>query len=335
MGDAAQILNLAEDTAEPVLTGPITIEWNNLSPADWAERLAKCPRSNLLQSFAYARAVRAHRHLMPRFGVIRQGGIESGIVQIAEAKVLGVHTLVLDRGPLWFDGRDDPARNRAFLIEFTKAAPWRLGRFRHVMPEFPDTPENRAALGEARLKPANKKMIGQRSIWIDLAPPEAVRRAALAKGWRGHLKQAEKENLIVAVDESGRTLPWAIGKYSDDKRERGYPGPKPAFLATIAEGCFAQGQGFLLRASKGAEALAFVLILGHGRSATYQTGWTSDRGRAANAHHLLLWRACQHLAAKGYRELDLGGVNPEQAEGVTQFKEAMGGTPYQLVPVYR
>ena len=76
-------------------------------------------------------------------------------------------------------------------------------------------------------------------------------------------------------------------------------------------------------------------MLGHGQCATYQIGWTSADGRTANAHHVLLWDAISLLRDRGYRFLDLGGINPEAASGVTRFKTGLGGTPYALVPIHR
>ena len=55
----------------------------------------------------------------------------------------------------------------------------------------------------------------------------------------------------------------------------------------------------------------------------------------ANAHHVLLWDAISLLRDRGYRFLDLGGINPEAASGVTRFKTGLGGTPYALVPIHR
>jgi lipid II:glycine glycyltransferase (peptidoglycan interpeptide bridge formation enzyme) len=77
-----------------------------------------------------------------------------------------------------------------------------------------------------------------------------------------------------------------------------------------------------------------VLIFRHGRGATYQAGWTTEHGRQTRAHHLLLWRAIETLKADGVAALDLGGINPRMAEGVTQFKEGLGGEPVTLIGLY-
>ena len=40
------------------------------------------------------------------------------------------------------------------------------------------------------------------------------------------------------------------------------------------------------------------------------------------------------LKEKGYRDLDLGGVNDGDAKGVKLFKEGMGGTTVTLIGHY-
>ena len=77
-----------------------------------------------------------------------------------------------------------------------------------------------------------------------------------------------------------------------------------------------------------------ILILCHGRSATYQIGWTSDRGRTCGAHNVLLWQALAQLKARGITTLDLGGMNDETAKGVKAFKEGLGGRTIRTAGLY-
>lgn len=315
--------------------GPLAITFDAIGPDAWGARLARMPRSNLLQSFAYGRAIRLTRQMMPRFGVITLEGEEVGLVQIQEVRLLGLHTFVLDRGPLWITGLASLQVWHKFFEALNAWAPPRIGRWRRIMPELPDGPEHRRLLEECGFRLAKADGEGHRSIWLDLTRPEGDRRVALGKGWRNALTQAEKTRMEVEIDETGRTLDWLLARYAADKKERGYPGPAPRVLRTLAESCFAERQGAIYRAREKGEPLAGILVLGHGAGATYQIGWTSGAGRMLNAHHLLLWRAAAHLAAKGYRDFDLGGINPDTADGVTRFKRGLGGEEYTLVPIYR
>ena len=86
----------------------------------------------------------------------------------------------------------------------------------------------------------------------------------------------------------------------------------------------------ILSARDGSRVLASILLLIHGRSATYQAGWTSDDGRRTACHNLLLWKGIQLLKSRGILDLDLGGINAAHAAGVTKFKLGMGGTTTKL-----
>ena len=67
--------------------------------------------------------------------------------------------------------------------------------------------------------------------------------------------------------------------------------------------------------------MAFVV---QGGCATYHMGWTSDAGRAAGVHAVMLTRAAEALQAEGVRWLDLGSVDTEASPGLARFKLGTG-----------
>lgn len=335
---------MSQSAAQPIVMNPappaaevagMHLRWDIASPVEWAALLAEVPQSNLLQSFPYGVAMRQVRQMMPRFCVIEVDGEAVGVAQFHEAKVLSVHVITLDRGPLWFTKKVPIIWWRQFLDCLTAEFPNRFLRFRRLMPELAVGDVNGRLLQSAGFVRAKQGQIGHRSIWIDLSVDEEARYKALRSNWRQHLRGAEKASFEIKVEETAASLPWLIARYVEDRRARLYPGPSPRFVDVLARAHFTEGTGFLLRAVQAGEAIAAILVLGHGCAATYQIGWTSDAGRKSSAHHLLLWRAMQLLEARGYTGFDLGGTNPETAEGVTLFKQGMGGTAYELLPVYR
>ena len=84
----------------------------------------------------------------------------------------------------------------------------------------------------------------------------------------------------------------------------------------------------------GRERVAAMMFLIHGQAASYQVGWSSEKGRELNAHNLLLWRAMLELRARGVRRLDLGGVNTVRSAGLARFKIGTGGQVLQLAGTY-
>lgn len=310
----------------------LTIDWGKTSVAEWQRLLHLVPRSNVIQTFAYAKAVRSAKQQMTRFGVIKQDGDAVGLVQIQEVKALGLfHTVVLDRGPLWFAEKVSPDYWEAFFHAFDREFPRRIGRWRRIMPELDESDENLKLLLSSGLRMVRQ---GYRSIWLDLRADADKIRERLKGKWRNALNAAEKNGLDVGIDWQMETLPWLLMQYDADKRERKYDGPSAAFLHCLTHAARGTGNVIVLRAMRRERPVAGILILRHGSSATYQIGWTSEEGRKAKAHHLLLWRACVALKEVGVDWLDVGGINEEHAAGVTRFKRGLGGREYRLVGTF-
>ena len=54
-----------------------------------------------------------------------------------------------------------------------------------------------------------------------------------------------------------------------------------------------------VRADLGRDRIAAMMFLIHGEAATYQVGWTSDKGRDMHAHNLILWKGIEELRSRG------------------------------------
>jgi lipid II:glycine glycyltransferase (peptidoglycan interpeptide bridge formation enzyme) len=148
--------------------------------------------------------------------------------------------------------------------------------------------------------------------------------------WRNSLSQAERSGLTLLRDPVGATAHSFLTGYGTDKSAKDYRGPKPRRLGSMIAAAASSGDLLILNAKRERKTVAAMLILRHGCTATYQAGWTSNEGRTSRAHHLLLWTAIEALKAQGVERLDLGGVHPKMAEGVTRFKKGLGGTVITL-----
>lgn len=312
-----------------------TIIWNELSPEEWELRFAALPRSTLLQSYDYARVVCGLQKQKARFGLILISGKEAGLVQILEAGILwnALHTVILDRGPLWFEGFGGAAHIKMFFEELNAQFPARFGRKRRILPEIEDGMTAQKILESVGLRRMEGRE-GYQTIWVDLGQEEEQRRAALKSNWRNKLNKAEKSGLEIQWDSDGKYFPWLLKTYALDKKMRGYDGPSPQFLDALAQFLSPKGNMLIGRALLDGRPIACVLFISHGRSATYQVGWSSEEGRKVAAHHLLLWEGAKRLKEKGICEIDLGGVNDESAAGVKTFKEGLGGQSICLVGHY-
>lgn len=295
--------------------------------------MARVPQSNLLNTWGYAHAVRLHRQMMTRFGVIEVDGEPRGLIEIQEAG-LGklIHALTFHRGPLWLDKPASTQEWQQFLALYKETFPPRLGRLRRFLPEIEDTPEARIWLDEAGLKRVGE---GYETFWLDLRPETEDLRKGLKSNWRNHLSRSQKSGLKVEEDFTGIRSEWLLSRYGADKAERKYGGPQPKFVQQLVSDFLPEGEVMILRALDGEIPVAGIMVFQHGHSATYQIGWSGTHGRETRAHYLLLWHAITLLKSRGITWFDLGGINPDEAEGVTSFKAGMGGFQYMTVGLYK
>ncbi len=311
----------------------VRIVWNEGTVAEWAAAFARVPRSTLPQSFGYAQAMgKTHGHV-PRLGMIEQDGRPIGMLQILERRSLKMfRQRQLHRGPLWFDGEPEPDVLEAVLCQLRRACPDNLLSRFSFLPELAASPDTEALLlrcGFRRTGP------GYRTVWIDLGKSDEELRAALARNWRQPLKAAEKTGLVVDLDPEAKNLPW-LAKQEHEQAQAKHYRETSGRLAVRLRNALYKADGVVMAAAlDGTTPVAAALLLGHGHTATYQIGWSNEAGRKSSAMRLVLWRAIGHLRERGFRWLDLGGINPDTAPGVTEFKLGTGGEATESVGLYR
>lgn len=312
-----------------------TIEWNSLTTPEWEKYFTSVPHSTLLQCYDYARAVCALNHQTARWGLIRIEGEEAGLVQLIEVSFFagGFHALILDRGPLWLEGFGTTEHERAFFEHLNKLFPRRLGRKRRIIPEIDNKESTIDLLRDIGFK-KKRKIKPYQTILLDLKRDEETIRAGLKKRWRNALSRSEKKGLSLGIDLEGKTLSEFLQYYAVDRFEKSYKGPSVKLIKALAR-YFVPKQNFvILQALMKGECIGAILVLIHGKSATYQVGWTTEKGRACLAHNYLLWQAVLYLKNRGITDLDLGGVNNEGARDIKTFKEGLGGQLLELVGQY-
>jgi hypothetical protein len=308
-----------------------TIEWNGMDLATWSGYFNPLRRSTLLQCYDYARAVAPIYGQRPRWGLIRIDGKEAGIVQMMEAKFMGLHAFTIDRGPLWFVGFGGVAHIRIVFDELNRQFPRRFGRRRRVIPEITESPTVAGLLKQAGFEKTGPQYT---TAWLDLTQSEEDLRRNLKGNWRNYLKKVEGGPLQIVWDDPAGYLPWLVQTYQADQIMRGYPGPKPRIMTALGKTFAAKDQLVIGRALLDNRAVAAILILCHGCSATYQIGWSDEEGRKHGGHYRLLWSVLEQLKAKNITDLDLGGINDDSATGVSAFKDGMGGTRVTLTGLY-
>ncbi|SNS99644.1 MULTISPECIES: GNAT family N-acetyltransferase [unclassified Azospirillum] len=322
-------------SSPPPETPNLRIIWDVGRLSEWARLLADCGQSTLTQGFGYSQAFYTTERWRPRLGIIELADNPVGLVVVTEKRIAKLIRLVrLHRGPLLLPVARKPAVF-AMVMKLLRQE-YRPGPFcwPALVPEWPAGEEAEAMMRWAGWR--RDKAPGYRTIWLDLRQDAAALRAGLAQKWRNALNQAERAGLSVEIDRDGKQqLPWLLEQYQADKAAKRYRGPSPQLVIRMRTGMHKDGDILLLRAVKDGVPVAGIMVLGHGKAATYQIGWSSAAGRSARAHNLLLWRAVQELKAQGREWFDLGGLLPDHAAGVTAFKRGMGGEEVELVGAWR
>lgn len=157
---------------------------------------------------------------------------------------------------------------------------------------------------------------------LDLTPSEAERRARLHAKWRNQLCRAEGAGLRIShttlPPDPNHPLLLADAAQARTRRYAAWPAALTAAFAEVAS-----TQTRLFTAWQGRKPLAHMLFLLHGRGATYHVGHICAKGKAANAHNLLLWQAANWLAKQGCNHLDLGPLH-RAVPGLARFKLRSG-----------
>ncbi|MFV3128271.1 lipid II:glycine glycyltransferase FemX [Niveispirillum sp. KHB5.9] len=313
----------------------LRIVWDVGRLSEWARLLAECGQSSLTQGFGYNQAMLTVEGWKPRLGIIELSDKPIGLVVMSERRLFKlIRVARLHRGPLLRPEARKPAVFAMVMKLIRREYPSGPLNWTATVPEWEAGDEAAAMMRWAGFR--RDKGAGYRTIWLDLRRTEAELRAGLAQKWRNALNQAERAGLTVEVDRDGKQqLAWLLEQYQQDKAEKRYRGPSAKLVLRMRTGMYKDGDIVLIRAVKDGVPVAGILVLGHGKSSTYQIGWSSAAGRAARAHNLLLWRAISELKAQGREWFDLGGVLPDEAPGVTSFKRGMGGEEVELVGAWR
>ena len=303
--------------------------WDDTTQAEWDALLALAAKPTLEQSWAYGAAVERISAYRARRAVAFAGDRPVALLQMFERAIGPLRLAKVLRGPILLEaiGRDDLA---ALLATIARAH-----RIRHLRPLFwlPELPAGAASDTTMRALGKRPMVRGHATVRVDLAPDEAALRAGLDRKWRNKLGIAERAGLRVQLAHGGRTLDMLVERHEAFRRGRRHRGPSGAEVAALVGALARKEDVLVLTALAGNQPVAALLIVAHGRGATYHIAWTGDEGRKAHAHNLLLWRGMLALKQRGTAFLDLGGVEAGMP-GVARFKLGLGGRLIELAGTF-
>jgi len=157
---------------------------------------------------------------------------------------------------------------------------------------------------------------------LHLADRDSMR-MKLHQKWRNRLVRSEGHGARVTTCELS-DYHWILSAEKAQAKAQGYRGLPPGFSLAFAKAN--PGKSLILEAQHSGDVIAAILILRHGKMATWQIGHSTPKGRQLNAMNLLLWHAMVTLNDLGHSHLDLGILNDDDAPGLTHFKLGTGAT---------
>jgi hypothetical protein len=305
--------------------------WDSVDQRQWDELLAKAARPPLEQASAYGAAMGRVSAYRPVPAVFMRGPDPLALALLLEWRFPGGFRMAkLTRGPVFLADVSEPEREAVFRLIKRRYPVTKLNLF-FMTPELPAGAASEALLRAVGMRPV---VTGYSTVWLDLRPELEELRSGLHMKWRNQLKLAESARLRVRSGFGGAPMEWLLARHDQHRKRRKFRAPAGAFVAAIADSGRDKRAVQVFTAYSGSEPVAALLIVRHGRAATYYVGWTGVEGREKHAHNLLLWNAIEKLKGLGVEWLDLGGVDGLHMPGVSRFKLGVGGELVTLAGTY-
>lgn len=303
------------------------VHWGGHQMADW-DAAHSAALGALQQDWSYGSAMLTLGVPVLRARVVRDGDTVAQAQFIVRRFGRVASVALCSRGPIWRQPLLPDVQSQVYQ-QLKKSLPLSALRVVLVSPE-------QAAGGPNGLAPMRRVVSGMSTVLLDLRPSMEQLRANLEHRWRHQLASSELSRLSVQrVGTQLNQFRWLLEADIAQRQARGLDGLPPAFVERYTLTRKSAASTLLtLRADAGRERIAAMMFLLHGASATYHIGWTTDAGRDAHAHNLILWKAIEELKVLGIQQLDLGGVNTIRSAGVARFKLRTGGKLLTLAGSY-
>ena len=149
---------------------------------------------------------------------------------------------------------------------------------------------------------------------------------SLAPTWRNRLRSSLRSGLSLHLSQAPEDVDWMVARHAENMRDKEFSGPSPALVRALHD---ASPRDFLVfQARLGDQPVGGMGIFTFSHTAEYYVGWFGPEGRKANVSNFLYWHVALEMKRRGYRWLDLGGI---ELANVGHFKRGMRGEEYELL----
>jgi hypothetical protein len=319
------------------------VQVESVSRDEWLTLAASFQDHNYRQCWEYGRLLADKRKARSHHVKIQRDGEVLGLadVRIKRAPLLG-GIAYISGGPLTRKGTaDDIDRLGTCLDALRRRYVETEGLILRIQGTMGNPAWNQrspACFAAHGFAPASQGS-AYRTVVVDLQPPLAEIRSALAQKWRNCLNKAERSNPAPAL----ATRIEEFGEFADLFDQ--FVGRK-GFSVDLGADFYRAVQSLSLppeTLTLTTIELNGTLIAGHmssmlGDTCVYLLGATSDEALKTNAAYLLQWNVIKLARQRGLKWYDLGGIDPDGNPGVYHFKCGLGGVemrapgPFELAP---
>ena len=271
------------------------------SVAEWDAFVQAAPLGHFLQASAWA-TIRAGQGWAVRRVALRDpdgGSILQGAQVLVRGR-WGLRMAYVPRGPVVeSDGVLSPSLMAAIDALTADCI------FVRFEPPWEDRPEARQLLSGFGLRPAEAVQPAS-TVMLDLRGGPEVLLAGMKQKWRYNIRLAERRGVQVSQEhaEDGWTDFESLVHHTAQRN--GFGARPLGYYRSVGRAFGSAAHLYVARLD--GQALAGILVLHHGRQATYLYGGSSDLHRDAMPNHLLQWQAIQDAARAGLDRYDFWGI---------------------------
>lgn len=303
------------------------IEMLPISTEDrWTELFNQCPETDLQQTWAYGESVQDCIDWQPFRHVIL---IDHQPVAIAQTLLKTVPLLGrvarIQHGPLFLL----PGKPAQMVVAIKKLRQHWVDDQQatlHLTPAIlpGNLPPDWAA--DCGLSPTREVLWA--SVRVDLTQPSEKIRTQMHRKWRKPLEKAEKSGLEIQISNAPSEFDFFLENYAEATREKGISWPSVELTRQLW--VHAQPQMQVFTALKNDVRIAAMVPLVYGTTSYALVAWNGPLSAEFHAHNFLIWQVILFYKKMGLRWFDLGGIDPVQLPGITQFKRNLGGAEYRF-----
>ena len=310
-----------------IATGPFSqAEWNSI-----VENFADL---SLLQTWEYAEASSRTRALDVSRLLFE---VDGNIVGAAQAFVRAIPfskggAVVINRGPLWQRNPADPSRLEAMLAALRVFWVEQKRMYLRVSPAVKSGEMQESLFHGAGYQSAeySRPWVSAR---LDLSKAPDLLRGSLRNNWAAALKKAEAAGITVECGIEEKLFDQVWSEFEQlGKRKAFHSTVTPGFLAAFQNIADKSRKLWSFTAEHNGRSLGGIALARYSSVCEYLVGAVNDEGKRLNAGQLLLWSAALGAKERGYRWLDLGGLDPEGTpKGILYFKDGLRAESYRYI----